>query len=362
MNKKNVVIINLTGIAVFLLTVFSLGFNSCIKEEKAAIPYTLPYYISVDGSKFVAQYVPTSQEDTSDIPEIDTLTSNSNFLDIQYKMVDTLLVTDTTIINTFIIPVPDTIYLKVYSTSENLTKAYVYIYSIGGEYYLLDIQNYKTGEGEYTIPLNISKQANPKFIVEVKLENSNGYTSSAYPMAFSIYDIMIGKFNVTCAWDKKNDLDLSLIDPMGAILDVNSETSESYPSLRRSTTNGYLRVSNEGCVSDSSKEVITYDNFSIIYLGEYIVKVDMFSHCNIDSITNYTVTLTVNGDTIQGVSTSNPYFGSFLPDLLYREPLEVMRFNIDESMINKSGASVERLILTGDKKPPLRIVTKQKSY
>ena len=131
---------------------------------------------------------------------------------------------------------------------------------------------------------------------------------------------------INCSWDQPNDVDLHLVEPNGTEIFYGNAISQNGAELDVD--------SNAGCSLDNiNNENITYSDNDIVEAGEYIVRVDLWSNCNVTSSTNYVVTAYYNGHILTTNSNySNPYSGSFVPtdedagDL--GSGVEVMRFNI----------------------------------
>lgn len=115
-----------------------------------------------------------------------------------------------------------------------------------------------------------------------------------------------GKLQVSLSWNQPNDLDLHLVEPTG---------EEIYYGNPTSSAGGYLDLdSNAGCSIDGvNNENITYPDSVTLPAGQYIVRVDFWSDCNVTDTTRYTVSARLNGSLVSADSGSNPYSGSFAP-------------------------------------------------
>ena len=115
-----------------------------------------------------------------------------------------------------------------------------------------------------------------------------------------------GQLQVSLSWDQLNDVDLHLVEPTG---------EEIYYGSPTSSAGGWLDLdSNAGCSIDSvNNENITYPDSVTLPAGQYIVRVDFWSDCNVTDTTRYTVSARLNGNLITPDSGSNPYTGFFAP-------------------------------------------------
>jgi hypothetical protein len=144
------------------------------------------------------------------------------------------------------------------------------------------------------------------FNIVIALRDAQGLVSEHGTIEVSKIEAGTGKLQVSCSWDKYNDVDLHLVEP-------NSE--EIYYGNDYSVNGGELDVdSNADCYLDYiNNENITYSEEAIIESGKYIVRVDLYSNCNIATNTNFIVTTRYNGQIITPATGKNPYSGSFAP-------------------------------------------------
>lgn len=206
-------------------------------------------------------------------------------------------------------------------------------------YYKINPGNKKSATQTYMVYLLFSQKfLNSNFNIIVAIVNTNGLISEHEIISVSQVEAGTGKLQVSCSWDKSNDLDLHLIEPNG--FDINWDEDES-------PNGGFLDVdSNPICFLDNiNNENVTYSGTAKIENGEYKVKISLFSGCEIADITNYVVTVRYNGTLITPVTGKNPYYGKVAASHAYiggdgpRGGDVVMEFNISS---NKSG-NVETL-------------------
>lgn len=170
-------------------------------------------------------------------------------------------------------------------------------------YYKINPTTLKSTSQVYLIYLLFSqKLASGTFSITVAITDNNGLVSE-----WEIIDVEqvvagTGKLQVSCSWDKPNDLDLHLIEPNG--FDINWDDEES-------ANGGLLDVdSNPICFLDNiNNENITYSGTAKVENGKYKVKISLFSACQVTDLTNYVVTVRYNGNLITPTLGKNPYYG-----------------------------------------------------
>ena len=179
---------------------------------------------------------------------------------------------------------------------------------------------------------------NNSFIIVIALRDAQGLVSAYSTIQVTKIEAGTGRLQVSCSWDKSNDVDLHLVEPNGA---------EIYYGNDYSDNGGDLDVdSNADCYIDNiNNENITYNDDAIIESGKYTVRVDFYSNCSVATNTNFIVTTRYNGQIIAPTTGSNPYSGSFTPSEADAggsgDGRQVMTFTIAPA---KSETPVERRI------------------
>ncbi len=147
---------------------------------------------------------------------------------------------------------------------------------------------------------------NDVFTIVLALRNAQGLVSDHGTIEVSRIEAGTGVLQVSCSWDKANDVDLHLVEPNGEEIYYNNEYSEN---------GGELDVdSNPDCDLDYiNNENITYSDEAVIEKGKYTVRVDLYSNCDIPTNTNFIVSARYNGKIVTPTTGTNPYTGSFTP-------------------------------------------------
>ena len=186
-----------------------------------------------------------------------------------------------------------------------------------------------TWSGENTMTITLTLEADlPRdtFVVVIAVQDEAGHVSPWFQIQVVVVPVAQGELQVTLSWDQYNDLDLHVVQPDG---------EEIYYGHPQSDEGGYLDLdSNAGCSIDSvNNEHITYPDTAVILAGEYIVRVDFWSNCDVPNPTHYSVTARRGGTLLPVTSGHNPYSGVFQPDEAdyggQGSGVEVMRFNIE---------------------------------
>lgn len=192
-------------------------------------------------------------------------------------------------------------------------------------------------QGFYTVPANALKSTEiihlvvllfsqelekETFIIVVALRDNSGLVSLHETITVTRITAGTGTLQISCSWDKPNDVDLHLIEPNGTEIYYNNEESDN---------GGVLDIdSNADCDLDNiNNENISYSAESIVEAGTYTVMVDLYSNCDVAGNTNFSVTAIYKGGLVTAKSGSNPYVGQFIPaDEDNGDPREIMTFNI----------------------------------
>ena len=264
-------------LSLLLLLCVSFGFNSCDKDEDETKPLSETYF-QIEDADFLNSEFPASSTSV-DAPSISSIYGNSNILAGGSN--------------------PLTI-----NTSSSISHVLVGVNEEKG-YFKIPVSSNKSTNSIYIVYLIFSQELEfDDFSIVVAVINDNGLVSSHEYINVSKIEAGTGKLQISCSWDKPNDVDLHLVEP-------NEE--EIYFGNSYSDNGGDLDVdSNPDCVLDNiNNENITYSETATVESGEYIVRVDLYSNCSVAGNTNYVVTAHYNGQAISPKYGQNPYYGSF---------------------------------------------------
>ena len=176
---------------------------------------------------------------------------------------------------------------------------------------------------EYLIYLHINQGVTRNQIIvlltEYTADNVGGQTRE---LTLTNHGNVSGVLQVSMTWDKANDVDLHVLQPNG---------EKIFYGNAQSSNGAFLDVdSNAGCDIDNiNNENITFGDEAVIYNGEYIVYVDVWSSCDVTEFTNFGVTTTYRGNNIAVNQGQNPMYGTMAPN---DDMVEVMRFTITDGV------------------------------
>lgn len=216
-------------------------------------------------------------------------------------------------------------------TSSNIKEILVGVQDVGG-YYAVPATSMKSTDITNLVVLFFSQDlVKESFIIVIALRDNNGQVSAHETITVTKITAGTGTLQVSCSWDKPNDVDLHLVEPNG---------TEIFYAMSNSNNGGILDVdSNAACGIDNiNNENITYSSEAIVEGGTYKVLVDLWSNCDVAGNTNFSVTAIYKGAVIAANSGSNPYVDFFVPaddELDYRQ---VMTFNIPVSKAQPTDA------------------------
>jgi len=259
-----------------LFFIFTLSLNSCKKDEKEEVKYTLDTdYFSVNNANYNKKEFP---EASGNAPTIDVINGNTSVIPGGSNPIRVISSAD---ISKILIGVKDINgYYSFTPTTKNTQEAVLFYISMN--------QNLEDEE----------------FEIMIALEGTNGAVSEVSTIAVSLVQAGTGRLQINCSWDQINDVDLHLQEPNG---------EDIYYANRTSDNAGELDLdSNAGCSLDYvNNENITYSDTAIIEDGEYIVRIDFWSNCNATENTNYNVKAYFEGELITPTFGTNPFSGAF---------------------------------------------------
>lgn len=174
-------------------------------------------------------------------------------------------------------------------------------------YYICPVSSLTTGDVQLVVLLFSQTLEKDTFVILIALRGDEGLVSAHETITVTRIAGGTGDLQVSCSWDKLNDVDLHLVEP---------GEEEIYYGMEQSTNGGLLDVdSNAGCALDYiNNENITYGEDAIVENGSYIVRVDLYSNCQVEGNTNFSVIARYKGQLIVPTAGTNPYIGSFTPE------------------------------------------------
>lgn len=293
----------------------TLAFTGCKKDkdsDKPAENILEKSYFTVDKGTYLSDAFPTAST-SANAPSITNLYGNASILQGGSNPISV-------------------------ETSSNIKEVLVGVKDVAG-YYAVPASPMKSTDVTNLLILFFSQELEKdSFIIVIALRDNNGQVSAHETITVSKITAGTGTLQVSCSWNKENDVDLHLIEPNGV---------EIYYGNSESENGGILDVdSNAGCDIDNiNNENITYSSDAIVEGGTYTVTMDLWSNCQVEEITNYTVTAIYKGTVIAASSGSNPYVGHFIwEDCNNDEPTQVMTFKIPVSKAQPTDAKALKFV------------------
>lgn len=308
-NLKNILFL---AVPIFFLVVFS-----CKKDKEESKNKIEESYFTIENSTYVNGSFPAAS--TSNAPVINSVFGNSSVLEGGSN--------------------PITI-----NTTASVKEILIGVEGKAG-YYKIQPSALKAASMSYLVYLLFSQNFEAEsFTIVIAIVDTNGQVSEHQSIHVAQIIAGTGKLQVSCSWNRQNDLDLHLVEPNG--FDVNWDTDSS-------ANGGVLDVdSNPICFIDNiNSENITYSGTAKIENGVYKVRISLFSDCEITEVTNYVVTARLNGNLITPSAGTNPYYGKVLASHSYlggdgpRGGDIVMEFNVSSQ---KSGTMENQRMLQFD--------------
>ncbi len=304
-----------------MLLLFAAIFNSCKKDDpEPTIEYNLDTeYFTVKDAAYVQDEFPEASSGSA--PSIETLNGNPSVI-------------------------PGGSNPIAIQTDDDIAKILIGVSDVGGYFSLPASEAKTTGDYLFYILMN-QTLAVETFTIVIAIQTSAGAVSEHETIVVSLVQVGTGKLQISCAWDQLNDVDLHLVEPNG---------QEIYYGSSISNNGGELDLdSNAACYLDYiNNENITYSENAIVENGEYIVRVDFWSNCDITDNTNYSVTAYYEGVLLTPTTGTNPYQGSFAPNEDdaggIGDGVEVMKFSISGGKSNIETQSLLKFNYPSDKR------------
>lgn len=288
--------------------------GSCKKDKESKEGNSLERYFSIENATFIDGQFPAAS--SANAPVVNSVFGNSSILE---GGSNPITINTSGFVKNILVGVEGKIgYYKVAAGNKKAA-------SIANIVYLLFSQDFEEDD----------------FSILIAIIDNEGMISERETVNVSRIVAGTGKLQVSCSWDKPNDLDLHLVEPN---LDEICWRTDIVAS------GGVLDVdSNPICILDYiNSENITYSGTATVENGKYIVRISLFRSCEVTEATNFVVTARLNGNLITPITGKNPYYGSIEAAHSYidgdgpREGETVMEFSVPAK---KSGLVGEQELL-----------------
>jgi hypothetical protein len=291
--RKMIIITTMAMVGLFA------AFISCKKDKAQAADLVQKNYFTIQNATFETGAFPSAS--SGNAPSISAVTGNGSILEGGSN--------------------PITI-----STSASLKAALIGVKGKTG-YYQVNASDLKSNLPYMVYLLFSTTFVEDNFTIYIAIIDINGLISTPQEIPVTRVKAGTGKLQVSVSWDKPNDIDLHLVEP---------KLYEIYWDTVPSPSGGTLDVdSNPICYLDNiNNENITYSGTAILQTGKYIVRVSLFSSCDVTDLTHYLVTARMDGNLITPTTGTNPYYGSVAAADSWidgdgpRDGVTVMEFNV----------------------------------
>lgn len=279
------------------------GFNFCKKDKKEDGNLIEKSYFTIENATFMNGGFPTASPGAA--PSINAVFGNNSILEGGSNPISI-------------------------NTSSTVKEVLIGVEGKNG-YYTIATSNLKSTMQTYLTYLLFSQNFEmDNFTILIAIIDNGGLISDHKSINVSRIVAGTGKLQITCSWNKPNDLDLHLIEP---------NLSEIYWDTDLSANGGLLDVDSNGAcyLDDINNENITYSGNAVVEKGKYIVRIALFKSCQVTDVTNYVVTARLDGNLITPTTGKNPYYGAVNATEAYidgtgpRDGKTVMEFNVSST-------------------------------
>ncbi|MBO7069422.1 MAG: hypothetical protein J6W52_12255 [Bacteroidaceae bacterium] len=323
------------------MALFAIQFQSCCPGDADEAPAngptnptgTLPTnYLTVTGGTFVDGAFPTATTDET----IEGINMSSQVMNGVMNYV--------TII-----------------TDKKYDKFYIGVKGVPGYYeYVPDASDvtFNAGTYTYTIPVMISQlyTGDSTILVSGKLDNGDVTTPVEKDVFF--IETMPGEIEVKLAFSNNKDIDLHLYTPGGEHIYFGNRGGSYTIGDNEVITYGLDIDSNASCNIDGINKENIYIPAELVENGTYTVVVNMYSNCDANISTNWSVVTRYQGEVITPTTGTNPATGNYPIGAGRGDMTTVMTFTIDDVTSTRSSS---RKILPDTFQPkPLTDIDKMK--
>ena len=207
------------------------------------------------------------------------------------------------------------------NTTEELEKIYIGVEGKEGYYemnaadVLTTVPSRTTYMFNYQFILLISQQFTANVTLRIVIQTIDG---RFYFLTWEVrlIEVGIGELQISLAFSNAKDVDLHVIEPNGNIIFFGSRqpwlfTTDSTPNISEGQIIGLDLDSNPVCNIDNVNKENIYFPAEYVQKGTYTVLVDMYSNCDENTATDWTVRVNYRGQLIRPDTGTNPANGTF---------------------------------------------------
>lgn len=231
-------------------------------------------------------------------------------------------------------------------TDKTYTKFFVGVKDVPGYLiYTPETGNPTTGaatSNTYTIPVMYSPELDTNVTMLISGEDENGDVTEPYEAEISFVDSKSGELNINLTFSNAKDVDLHLFMPNGEHIFYGARGGSVQMTDGSTVSYGLDHDSNASCLIDNLNNENIYIPAELIQPGTYRVVVDMFSNCNPNSSTSWSIVTRYKGELIPTTTGANPASGVYPVGAGNGDMTTAMTFTISESSTTRA-AIAERI-------------------
>lgn len=212
--------------------------------------------------------------------------------------------------------------------------------------YLVYVPEAATAEANgnyiYTIPVMYSPSYNKdSMVMLISAEEEDGNITEPYEKEISFVVSKSGELNINLTFSNAKDVDLHLFMPNGEQIYFGARGGTVQTVEGTTVSYGLDHDSNAGCLIDNLNNENIYIPAELIQSGTYRVVVNMFSNCNPNIATNWSVVTRYKGQLIPTTSGRNPASGVYPIGAGSGDLTTVMEFTITDGAATRAASNIK---------------------
>ena len=180
----------------------------------------------------------------------------------------------------------------------------------------------------YTIPVMYSTDYNSNIIMLISGETEDGDITEPYEAQINYVESESGDLNINLTFSNAKDVDLHLYTPSDEHIFYSNRGGSFQTTDGNTVSYGLDHDSNAGCTLDYLNNENIYIPAELIEPGTYRVIVDMYSNCDSNIATSWSVVARYKGNVVRVDTGSNPASGVYPVGAENNDMTEVMTFTI----------------------------------
>ena len=227
-------------------------------------------------------------------------------------------------------------------TKKKYKKFYVGLKDDSAGYLVYTPEETSTGDYyTYTIPVMYSPTyGKNEMTMLISAEDEDGNITEPYEAEISFVDSESGELNINLTFSNAKDIDLHLIMPSGEQIYYGARGGSVQTTDGKVITYGLDHDSNAGCSIDNLNNENIYIPAELIQSGTYRVIVNMYSNCDANISTSWSVVTRYKGQLISTTAGKNPATGVYAVGAERGDFTTAMEFTINDAG-TRAGANIK---------------------